>query len=165
MKNRWIIIILALAAACAFAISVQMGRWWSIGDAGQVEIGPFGSRNCFQGDCRSAGLGWIGASEVWMRTGIATWAGGLVSMFVLVIAAGALAAKRTPRLVAKSALVAIVTAALAGGVFIAKFPGVGGAHVDRGIYAFAIAIVLGVVAMVWVVRAPAPAATRSVPRP
>jgi len=155
VKNRWIIIVLALASACAFAISVQMGRWWSI--AGQVEIGPFGSRHCFQGECRSAGLGWIGASEVWMRTGIATWAGGLVSMFVLVIVAGALAAKRTPRLAAKSALVAIATATLAGIAFIAKFPGVDGAHVDRGIYAFAAAIVIGVAAMIWIVRAPRPA--------
>ncbi len=153
MKNRWIIVALALVAASAFAMSVQAGRWWSVGD---VEIGPFGSRQCFGGACRPTSLSWIGGSERWARAGIATWAGSLIAMLVLLIVAGAVAARRVPRLAARVALVAIATSLAAGVGFIAQFPGVPGAGVDRGLFLFGGAIVVGVVAAAATLRLRSP---------
>ncbi len=151
MKARWIIVVLALVAACAFALSVQMGRWWSIGD---VEIGPFGSRHCFGGgDCKVASLGWVGAGDQWMRLGMATWAGGLVAGFMLIVMAARLASNRVPKLVAKSVLVAIATASLAGTVFVAQFPGVTGASLSRGAWLFVLGVVIALVAAISVLRA------------
>ena len=155
MNRRWLIIVLALTAATAFALSVWAGRWWSIGD---VEIGPFGSKQCFGGDCRPTNLGWVGGSERWMRMGMATWAGGLIAMFVLMIVAGAVAAKRRPVLAARTALVAIGTVVIAGGLFIAQYPGVDGSSVDRGLWLFIAAVVLGLLAAIETLRLPKPAA-------
>jgi len=152
VNRRWLIVALALLAALAFAFSVQLGCWWSIGD---VQIGPFGSRHCFGGgDCKLASLAWVGGGDRWIRLGMATWAGGMVSTLVLVIMAAGLAAKRVPRLVAKSLLVAVATAALAGTVFVAQFPGVRGASLDRGAWLFAGAVLLAIIAAVSVLRAP-----------
>ncbi len=155
MKSRWPIISLALLAAVAFAISVWAGRWWSIGD---VEIGPFGSKQCFGGECRPTSLTWIGGSERWMRMGMATWAGGLMAMLVLLIMAAGVAAKRIPRLAARTALVAIATVTITGVLFIMQYPGVDNATVDRGLWLWLAAIVLGSIAAVGVVRARIPAA-------
>ena len=149
MKHRWIVVALALLAASAFAVAAVAGRWWSIGD---VEIGPFGAKRCFGDDCSPAGLGWTGGSERWMRTGSGAWAGCLISAFVLVIAAAGLASRRIPKLAAKTSLVAVATAAVAGLAFIVQFPGVEGAKMDRGIYLFAIGIVLGLTAAIAVLR-------------
>ncbi|MDQ3365559.1 MAG: hypothetical protein M3680_09035 [Myxococcota bacterium] len=149
MKFRWVTVGLALIAATAFGLAVQLGRWWSVAD---VQIGPFGSRHCFAGDCQPAGLGWIGNPQ-WMRFGIATWAAGLIALFVLVLLAAGVASRRVPRLVAKCALVSIVTATLVATGFVALFPGVPGASLDRGIWLFAVAVVTGVAAAVTVLRA------------
>lgn len=150
VKARWIIVGIAVVAAAAFAVSVQAGRWWSV--AG-FEIGPFGSYRCFGGECRSAGLGWMGGTERWMRTGTGVWAAGLLSMLVLLGVAAAVAAKRVPRLAAKMALVSIGTAAVTGTLFVVQFPGVQGAGMDRGIPLFAAGIVLGAAACIAVLRA------------
>jgi hypothetical protein len=145
LKYRWFVVVLALAAASALALSVQAGRWWSIGD---VEIGPFGSRSPFGGP---GDLSWAGGSARWQRFGIATWAGGLIAMFLLVVLAGAVAAHRIPRLVAKTALVAIATAALAGIAFVATRPDNGLPFaIDRGVFLFAVAVVAGVISGVGV---------------
>lgn len=153
MKSRWIIVAIALVAASAFAVSVWAGRWWSVG---AVEIGPFGSRQCFGGDCRPTGLSWVGGTERWARMGMATWAGGLISMLVLMFVAGAVAARRVPRLAARTALVAIATAVATAVAFVAQYPGVQGASADRGLYLFGGAVVLGAVAAIAVLRSPAP---------
>lgn len=153
-------IVLAIAAAAAFAISVQGGRWWSVGD---VEIGPFGTRSCVTGECRPAGLGWVGGTERWMRTGNGVWAAGMISMVTLLVVAGALAAKRVPRLAAKTTLVSIVTAIVTGALFVAQYPGVPGASADRGLWLFGGAVVAGLVVAIAVLRAPRPE-TSSLPR-
>jgi len=148
---RWLVVAVAMVAASAFAVSVQAGAWWSLAD---VEIGPFGSRQCFGGDCRPAGMGWIQGSERWARTGIATWAAGLMAMLVLIVLAGAVAAGRIPRLAARTALVAIAVALIASTAFVLGYPGVNGASVDRGIFLYAGGIVLGLVAAIAVLRRP-----------
>ena len=150
MRARWFIVGIAVVAAAAFALSVQAGRWWTV--AG-FEIGPTGSYRCFDGECRSTGLGWIGGSERWMRTGTGVWAAGFLSMFVLLVVAGAVAGKRVPRLAAKVALVSIATAAITGALFAIQFPGVQGAVMDRGLPLFGAAIVLGATACIAVLRA------------
>jgi hypothetical protein len=155
VNHRWLVVALALAAACAFAFSVQLGCWWSIDTAG-VEIGPFGSRHCFgAGECKLAGLGWIGGGDRFMRLGMATWAGGLVATLMLVVMAARLASNRVPKLVAKSVLVAIATASLAGTAFVLTFPGVEGASLDRGAWLFVAGVVLAIVAAIKVLRVPA----------
>ena len=152
MKHRWFVVALALAAASAFALSVQAGRWWSIGD---VEIGPFGSRSAFGG---AGSLSWAGGSARWERFGVATWAGGLIAMFVLVVLAGAVAANRIPRLAAKTALVAIGTAGLAAIGFVAARPDNGLPFaIGRGMVLFAAAVVAGAIGGATVLRAPSPA--------
>jgi hypothetical protein len=152
LKHRWFVAALALAAASAFALSVQAGRWWSIGD---VEIGPSGSRSPFGG---VGDLSWAGGSARWERFGVATWAAGLIAMLLLVVLAGAVAASRVPRLAAKTALVAIATAGLVAIAFVAARPDNGLPFtLGRGIAWFAAAVVIGVISAVCVVRARPPA--------
>lgn len=150
VRARWFIVGIAVAAAAAFAVSVQAGRWWTV--AG-FEIGPAGSYRCFAGECKSAGLGWIGGNERWMRTGTGVWAAGYLSMFTLLIVAAGVAGKRVPRLAAKVALVSIATGAATGALFVIQFPGVQGAAMDRGLLLFGAAIALGAVACAAVLRA------------
>lgn len=155
MKSRWPTVAIAVLAAAAFAISVWAGRWWSIEG---VEIGPFGSKQCFGGDCRPTSLSWVGGSERWMRMGMATWAGGLIAMLVLLFTAAGVAAKRIPRLAARTALVAIATVTITGVLFVMQYPGVDGATVDRGLWLWLAGILLGSIAAVSVMRARLPAA-------
>jgi len=150
VKSRWIIIGLLLIAAIAFAMSVWGGRWWSIDD---VTIGPFGSVHCFGARCERAGLGWIGGSERWMRTGMATWAAGVLSMLALLGVAGGVAARRVPRLAARMTLVAIATASISGILFVAQYPGVAGASIDRGLWLFVVGVIAGIAATIAVLRA------------
>lgn len=150
LKHRWFIVALALVAASAFALSVQAGRWWSIGD---VEIGPFGSRSPFGG---LGSLSWAGGSARWERFGAATGAAGLIAMLVLVVVGGAVAAHRVPRLAARTALVAIATATLAAAGFIATRPDNAlPFELARGVVLFALAVVLGIAAALGVLRSPA----------
>lgn len=151
VQARWLVVALALASAAAFAVSVQAGAWWSVGE---VQIGPFSSRQCFGGECRPAGLGWIGGTERWLRTGVGTWAGGLLSALVLVVTAAAVAARRVPRTLAKMGLASVVTTTLAGLLFVVQYPGVTGAGADRGLWLFAAAVVLGTASTVIVLRRP-----------
>jgi hypothetical protein len=154
-RARILALILALAGATAFAIAVQ-SAWWS---AGEVSIGPFGARHCFGGECRETGLSWIGGTEMWMRAGVAARAGGYIAMFILIIVAGALAAKRIPRLMAKASLVAILTAIASGAYFFAAFPGVNSATLGAGLVLFVIAIVVGIASAVVTLRMPEPERT------
>ena len=131
-------------------MSVWGGRWWSIND---VAIGPFGSTHCFGGGCKRAGLGWIGGSERWMRMGMATWAGGVLTMLTLLGVAGGVAANRVPRLAAKMALVAVATTLVAGILFIAQYPGIEGATIGRGVWLFFVGTITGLGAALAVVRA------------
>ena len=161
-QRRWPIVALALASASLFALSVQDGAWWTVGE---FEVGPFGARGCLAGDCAPRGLRWLGGSELWMRGAIATAAAGFVAMFVLVALAGAVAAgpprrARTvglggaARLAAKTSLAAIGTALVAGAWFVIGFPHFGdaGTHVDRGLVMYALAIPLGAIAAVRALR-------------
>ena len=148
LKYRWFVVALALASASAFALSVQAGRWWTIGD---VEIGPVGSHSPFGG---AGSLSWAGGSARWERFGVATWTGSLIAMCVLIVVAGAVAAHRVPRLAAQTAAVAMGTAGLCATAFIASRPDNGLPFtVGRGIYLFAVAAVAGVLVVVAVLRA------------
>jgi len=149
LKYRWFVVALALAAASALALSVQAGRWWSIGD---VELGPSGSRSPFGGP---GDLSWAGGSARWERFGVATWAGGLIAMFVLVVLAGAVAANRVPTLAAKTALVALATATLAAIAFVASRPDNGLPFaIDRGVFLFVAGVAAGVISAAGVLRSP-----------
>jgi hypothetical protein len=147
VKHRWALVAVALVAATAFALSVQGGRWWSIGD---TSIGPLGAQSPFGG---LGGLSWAGGSARWERFGTATFAAGLMAMFVLIFVAGALAARRMPRLAAKTALVAIATAALVGTAFVVARPDNGLPFaLDRGVALFAGAVIAGAIAAAGVLR-------------
>jgi len=147
-RSRWITVGLALVAATSFALAVQTA-WWSVAE---VAIGPFGARHCFGGECREAGLTWIGGSELWMRSAVATRAAGYIAMFVLLMFGGAIAAGREPKLVARGSLAAIVTAIAAGAYFFVGYPGVGGASVAAGFLFYVGAIVAGSAAIVLFLR-------------
>lgn len=149
-RTRILGLVLALVGAFAFALSVQ-SAWWI---AGEAEIGPYGTRHCFGGECRETGLAWIRGTDLWMRSGIAARAGGYIAMFALIILAGGLAARRIPRLVARASLVGILTTIISGGYFVFAFPGVPTATLGRGIFLFAAAIVIGIAAAVVTLRMP-----------
>ena len=149
--TRWIAIALALGAALALAFSVQGGQWWSIGD--EVTIGPLGTVQCFGGECRQAGHAWLQPSGLWSRSAIATGAGAMIAVLALVLVAGTLAARRVPRLLAKMTLVALGTAVVASVTFVSRLPAMAGVRVDRGLYLFAVGIVLGAAAAITVLRA------------
>jgi cytochrome bd-type quinol oxidase subunit 2 len=157
VRGRWLIVAAAILAASGFALSVHGGAWWSIDVQGaSVQIGPYGSQRCFEGKCAQAGLGWIGANERWLRIGIATWAAGLLSMFVMLALAGGVAAKRVPKYGAKFSVGSLLAATLSGGAFIALFPTVQHAAVSRGIVLYVGALALAMVVTVAVLRAPLP---------
>jgi hypothetical protein len=154
--SRWLSVALALVGASALTLSVQGGRWWQLGE---LAIGPFGSSGCFEHECRVRDLAWIGGDGLWLRSGVATYAGALITAVMLVIVAGGLAAGRRPRLAARTSLVAAATAAVAGVLFWSRFPGISGAVVGRGIVLFVagLATTLGAsVIVLWPTRAAPP---------
>ena len=122
VKGRWVITALAVACAAAIAISVQAGHWWSIHN---MYVGP-----------RSGG-------PVPAQVGAATWAAGMISMVVLLAMAAGLAANRRPALIAKTAIVSLLTAAITGGMLISKVPAMTDATVDRDLWLFAGGVVVG----------------------
>jgi hypothetical membrane protein len=154
LRHRWLLVTASLAAAAGFALSVQGGRWWSVSD---VAVGPLGARSPFGG---LGGFSWAGGSAQWERYGAATYAAGLIAMLVLIFVAGALAARRVPRLAARTALVAVAVAALVGSRFAAGVPNNGlPFELDRGFWLFAGAVIAGALAAAGVLRAARQAAS------
>jgi hypothetical protein len=132
-------------------MSVQGGAWWTFGD---TKVGPFNSERCFDGGCVPAKLNWLGAGDRWMRIGMGTWAGGLIASFVLVVMSAGLAAKRIPKLAAKTVLVSVATAGIAGAIFAWMFPRAEypAAELGRGALLFVAAIALGTISAILVLR-------------
>jgi hypothetical protein len=148
MKSRWLALGVALVGAAALALA-SIEPWWI---AGEAAIGPFGTHHCFGGDCQSTGLSWLGGTDLWMRAAVATRAAAVIASALLVLLAGALAARRVPRLVARTTIVALSAATVTGAYFVAKFPPPGGEHVALGPFLYAGGIVTGAVAAVLVQR-------------
>lgn len=149
VKNRWILVAMALAAAIAFTVSVQLGRWWTVD---RFEIGPLGSRLCIEGQCRSSGLERIAGDVQWARFGFATWTAGMLATLGLVMMAAGLAAKRLPRLIARATVMAIGTALVVGIVFFVQGPELPGVGASAGVWLFGLAVALGGAAAVTVAR-------------
>ncbi len=146
---RWLCALFGLVGAAAFALSVQAGTWWTVPDV--LEIGP--RTQCFKAsECIPTGMSWVRGSAQWERLGIATWAAGLVGALVLVLLGATVAAGRVPKLIAKMALVAMATALVASTGFVAKFPGVAGAQLDRGAMLYIAAMVLGATSAIATLR-------------
>jgi len=116
--RRWPLVALALARPHRCR-SRWARRWWSIGDI--FELGPFGARQCGGGECQTARLP-LNADARWERDAVATGAACLIASLVLVLVAGAIAAGRTPRLLGKTTIVALATAAITGALFVALAP-------------------------------------------
>lgn len=150
-RNRITIVVLALAAASAFAVSGVGMPWWSMPD---VTIGTTYSAQCFGGDCQRAALDWVGGGGggTWMRFGVATWGAGLIAAACLVGLAAAVASRRTGRLVAKMVLAAAVAATGAAIAFVGSFPGVPGMSIDLGAYLHFAAVLIAVAAAVVTLR-------------
>jgi hypothetical protein len=155
-SRRWLAIGVAIAGAVLLAIAVQGGHWWQLHatELGDVTIGPMSTHRCFGGDCKVVGLGWIGGTLGWARAGQAVYAGALCAAALLVFSAASLAARRVIRVVAKSGVVAAITAAVAGVAFVALFPGLEGAALGRGLWLFVGGIVLAVAGQILILRAP-----------
>jgi hypothetical protein len=156
--RRIAVVGVSLIAACLLLLSVEAGRWWSIGDA--VTIGPVSSTSCFGsptddpggsdpaalGDCKKGGLGWTQGSALWQKAGMATYAAGLIAAFVLVVLAAGIAAGRPGRLAAGTAVVGAITMTAMGALFIVTYPGLQGSAIDRGVWLFAGGVVAAVAA-------------------
>jgi hypothetical protein len=119
---------------------------------GEVGVGTVSTQRCFAGNCESGSLAWAGGSEMWERAGTATWAAGLVASLVLVALAGALAAGRAAKLAAGVAIVATMTAIVAGGVFIAQRPDMPGIEMARGVWLYCAGVVVALGAAITVYR-------------
>lgn len=156
MKSRWIALGFALAGAAALALS-SIEAWWT---AGEATIGPFGTHHCFGGDCQSTGLSWLGGTDIWMRSAVATRAAAIIAAALLVLLAGALAAKRVPRLVARTTMVALAAGVVTGAYFVAKFPAPGGQSMASGAFLYGAGILTGAIAAILVYRMPAVTADR-----
>jgi hypothetical protein len=153
--RRVVSVVSALVAATAFAIAVEGGHWWSIG--ADVHVGPLATERCFGGECGSGSLAWAGGGDSWERAGFATYVGGLCAAAMLVALAGALAAKRSGRLLAAVVGVSLCVVGAAGASFVTLRPALPGATIDRGAIAFAIAIIVAIATVIVVVRTRAPA--------
>jgi hypothetical protein len=149
-RSRWITVGIALCAAFAFALSVQ-SAWWTMSS---VTVGPFGTRNC-PGGADECGFTWLGTNhDLFMRAAVATRAGGYIAMFIYIMIAGAVAAKRTPALLSKSGIVAILTATVAAVTFFVKFPGAfAEPSLGAGPVLFAVGVISAAAASVRVLRA------------
>jgi hypothetical protein len=156
MKSRWLALGLALVGAAALALS-SIEPWWL---AGEAAIGPFGTHHCFGGDCQSSGLSWLGGTDIWLRSAVATRAAAIIASALLVLLAGALAAKRVPRLVARTTMIALSAAVVVGGYFVWKYPSPGGDHMAIGTALYGAGIFLGAIAAILVYRMPAATADR-----
>jgi hypothetical protein len=156
MKSRWLALGLALVGAAAMALS-SIEPWWL---AGETAIGPFGTHHCFGGDCQSTGLSWLGGTDIWLRSAVATRAAAIIACALLVLLAGALAAKRVPRLVARTTMVALSAAIIVGVYFVWKYPSPGGDHMGLGAALYTAGIVFGAIAAILVYRMPAVTADR-----
>jgi hypothetical protein len=155
--RRLITLFVALAAAACFALSVQGGRWWTVGEH---SIGPVTTTQCWERGCETGGLQWTEGSDAWQRAGYATWAAGMVAMVVMLALAGALAAKQRGMRAAQIAVVATMTAIVAGALFQQLRPTgqmVTGIALGRGSFLFAVAIVAALGAAIATLRAPQPA--------
>src|SRR5690242_17046434 len=144
MKSRWLAICLALVGAAAMGLAA-IEPWWK---AGETAIGPAGTHHCFGGDCRSTSLLWLGGSDLWMRSAVATRTAALIAFALLVLLAGAVAAKRVPKLVARTTMVALSAAVVVGAYFFVKYPSPGGDHLGIGGLLYAVGIVSGAFAAI-----------------
>lgn len=153
MRTRWIALGIGLVGAAGLALS-SIEPWWR---AGEATIGPFGTHHCFGGDCQSTGLSWLGGSDLWMRSAVATRAAAIIASVLLVVLAAALAARRVPKLVAKTVLTASLCAIVVGAYFVAKFPPLGSESGGIGPFLYGGGLVAGLVAAVLVLRLPATA--------
>ncbi|MGE3544122.1 MAG: hypothetical protein AB7L28_09320 [Kofleriaceae bacterium] len=83
------------------------------------------------------------------RFGVATWAAAMISMIVLLALGAGLAANRRPVLMAKMAIVSMITAALAGTTFIVKVMAMNDAMneavIDRDLWLYAAGVIAGLV--------------------
>lgn len=147
--GRWIALACALVGAGALALSVWFGAWWHVGD---VTIGPLGSYACFSGECGPRSLSWIDPDSRWLRVSFATGVAGLLAMGLLIIVAGAIAANRAPKQIAKMTLVSLATALACALGFVLGFPGVAGAELGIGAALYAAALPLGAIASLWSLR-------------
>ncbi|HUS27425.1 MAG TPA: hypothetical protein VMZ53_02920 [Kofleriaceae bacterium] len=129
----------------------MQSAWWTMSS---VIVGPFGTRNC-PGGADECGFAWLGTNhDLFMRSAVATRAGGYIAMFVYIMVAGAIAAKRVPSLLSKAGIVAILTASAAAITFFVKFPGsFGEPSLGAGPILFVVGVVAGVIASVRVLRA------------
>ena len=140
---------MALLSAALFALSVQAGMWWRVGES---TIGPFGTATCGGGECRAATLEWLGDSDFWMRTGIATWAAGWIAMVVMIVIAAGVASRRVPKLAARVGVVSLAMAAVCGGYFVLGFTNRYHAMIDRGLILYVVGLFAGTGATVVVLR-------------
>jgi hypothetical protein len=148
-NRRWLFAAISLLAAMIFATAVWAAPWWT---NGEVTIGPFGARHCFGGACRPAGLSWVGGTDLWMRSAIATGAAGVLAMLTSLGVAAGFAARREPVLVAKMSLVTIACAIACAAYFVMKMPELQGTAIGAGLILFAVAIVIGSVTPLAVLR-------------
>ena len=121
---------LAIVAAAAFALGVQDGHWWSIGE---VRSGRSARITASAATCRATGLAWIGGERpVDARRDRDRRGAACSHARAARVARRAVAAGRFPTLAGAMPLVAIVTATRGRCVLpVAGSHGVDGAQLDR----------------------------------
>jgi hypothetical protein len=142
-----------LAAAVLLFLAAARPDWWS-SEASKASLGLRSVTVCSGGaSCTTGDL--VEIDRQWGRVGLITWVSALLGGGLFVFSAGALAAGRRPRWLARTALVAAVTAGATTALFLHGYPGYAGAErtiaplLDLG------GALLGIVAALLVLRAPA----------
>lgn len=111
--RRALIIVLGLAGAVASLIATQLLSWW---DLDGVKVLPNKTLHCMGGTCTEANQAWMGATELWLRTGVAVTTATYLTAFGCIALAAAAAAQKTSILLARwtfaSVAIAVISAIL-----------------------------------------------------
>jgi hypothetical protein len=145
-------ILALLAAAVLLFLAAARPDWWS-SEASKASLGLRSVTVCSGGaSCTTGDLMTI--DPQWGRLGLITWIAALLGGGLFVFSAAALAAGRRPRWLARTALVAAVTAGATTALFLHGFPGYAGAVLTSAPWLDLAGALLGIGAALLVLRAP-----------
>lgn len=126
MKKPWIITALGLTACVSLLFGGMLVGWWSQGGDGlRTFVGLRDAQLCRDGTCASVPLHKLGGTQDlgWIRAGLAAYAAAwIAAVLCLALAAAAAAGKGLPPMLARTALVAVVSAAVVGMLFLLQAP-------------------------------------------
>lgn len=140
-------LLLSVVAAALFLAGGLTVSWWTQPLAsGESSIGLREARLCNAGTCVQASLGRIEPSDAWFRMGAATYAAALLSAGLLLGVAIVMVVRRGALLMAATSLVAVISAAVAGVMFVWTTPDYQAMSAGYSLYSYFAGAIVGVFA-------------------